>query len=337
MLAAGGCERAEPGERVVLYSSADGYLLREVVADFEDATGIRVDVVGDTEATKTTGLVERLLAEREAPRADVWWSSEPYQTVRLADAGVLAPYTSAPNEAELDPWPAGLRDAEGRWYGFASRARVIAYASDRLDAADVPRRIADLTADAWRGRVGMARPEFGTTRGHVAAILAADRPEVLERWLASMRANGMRIYDGNATVVAAIARGEIDVGLTDTDDVYAAQRNGWRVDFVFEAADDPLTDPLPPTSRGPLLMPNTVGLVAGGPNPDAAGRLIDYLLSERASRVIAASDSRNFPVRPELRAELGLELPAEAWTIDPAIVARAMPEAMEVCDRALAP
>jgi iron(III) transport system substrate-binding protein len=70
------CSRQPPpGGEVVLYSSVDDFLLREVVAAFEAESGVRVRLVGDTEATKTTGLVERLLAERGRPREDVWWSS----------------------------------------------------------------------------------------------------------------------------------------------------------------------------------------------------------------------------------------------------------------------
>jgi hypothetical protein len=58
-----GCDRSEPG--VVLYVSADDHIARQVVRAVEQQTGIRVDTLGDTEQTKTTGLVNRLRAEKD--------------------------------------------------------------------------------------------------------------------------------------------------------------------------------------------------------------------------------------------------------------------------------
>jgi len=51
-----------------------------------------VKLVTDAEATKTSGLAEKLLAEKDHPAADVYWGNEPFSTINLSDAGVLAPY-----------------------------------------------------------------------------------------------------------------------------------------------------------------------------------------------------------------------------------------------------
>lgn len=285
---------------VVLYSSVDDFLLREFVRDAAKDPGLDIRLVGDTEATKTTGLVERLFSERARPRADVWWSSEPFGTVRLAEAGLLEPCAS---RAEADfggSWPAGLRATDGTWYGFAPRARVIVYNTARIKAADVPRRPSDLARPEWKGRIGMARPEFGTTRGHMAALLDLCGEETFKAWLLALHRNGLRLFDGNAAVARAAAFGEIDAGLTDTDDVYSAQRQGWPVALVMEEPDPP-DHPGPLCGRGPIALPNTVARVKGGPNPNGAGLLIDAILSERTERMLARSDSRNAPIRDSVR------------------------------------
>ncbi len=97
------CSRSEDANTVVLYSSVDDGVIRPLLAEFEKRKGggFKVLLVGDTEATKTTGLVQRMLAEKDRPQADVWWSSEALGTVRLAKAGLFAPYTSAAAEADL--------------------------------------------------------------------------------------------------------------------------------------------------------------------------------------------------------------------------------------------
>jgi iron(III) transport system substrate-binding protein len=128
-----GCSSSEPG--VVLYVSADDHVARQVVQAFERETGIRVDTVSDTEQTKTTGLANRLRAERNNPQADVFWSSEIFNTINLAEEGVLEVYV--PRTAT--DWPSGFRDPQHRWYGFAARARVIVYAPDRVAPEHRPR------------------------------------------------------------------------------------------------------------------------------------------------------------------------------------------------------
>jgi iron(III) transport system substrate-binding protein len=290
---------------VVLYTSVDAYLLPPVVRRFEDRTGLKVRVVTDTETTKTTGLVQRLIGERDNPRCDVWWSSEALGTIALARAGVLDPFTSAQEQALAGPWPSHLRASDGTWYGFAQRARVIAYNTDLVRPEDAPRRLRDLVDPRWKGKVGIARPQFGTTRTHVAAIIALHGESAAREWLRALRDNNIRLYDGNASVVRALSQGEIHVGLTDTDDVFNAIRNQWPVEMVFEQADPPGTDASGLAGRGVIVIPNTIGLVRGRPNPRAASTLADFLLSEEVEEMLARSDSRNIPIRKDLAMRVG--------------------------------
>lgn len=327
---------AEQGERqsVVLYSSADDYMLAEIAAEFEKQTGIRVDILGDTEATKTTGLMQRLLAERENPRADVWWSSEPFATERLARDGMFEPVPAAVLETLPAEWPKDLIDPNNYWVGFALRARVLVVRTGIVAEDDLPRTLEDLTHERWRGKVGIARPEFGTTRGHFAALVEACGAEAFEDWLVRMKANGVRIYSGNATVVKAVADGEIHVGLTDTDDIWVGQRNGWPVRAVYEVATP--TQGL--CSFGAMWIPNTVARVAGGPNPENATKLMQYLLSKETARRIAETDSHNIPVYPDLVEEFRQWAPdtEDGGTMPPTgPVADRVPEAIAIVERVL--
>ena len=287
--------RSEDEPHVVLYVSADEHVAREVITAFEAETGIRVRTVGDTEARKTTGLAERLRAERGAPRADVFWSSEIFMTIELADEGVLAPLEIE----EAATWPSVFRDPEGRWFGFGARGRVIVFAPDRVDADTRPATWTDLTQPVYRGRIVMADPRFGTTGGHLGAMKVhwdMQLPGFYEAFLLGLRDNEVRLLtSGNAGVVRAVAMGEADVGLTDTDDVWAARAQGYDVDLVFPAHTHE-----PDPGNGTLLIPNTVARVAGGPNPEAAERLIRFLLSPENEGRLARSVSRNMPLRPGL-------------------------------------
>ncbi|CAG1002422.1 Fe(3+)-binding periplasmic protein [Phycisphaerales bacterium] len=313
--------------RVVLYTSTDAFLVTPIVKKFEEQTGLTVQVVGDTEATKTTGLVERLLAEKAAPRCDVWWSNEASGTVMLAKAGVLAEYSSKEEAKFGAAWPRHLRAQDRTWYGFAQRARVIAYNTNRVTKQSAPKTLRELTRPEWSGRVGMARPQFGTTRTHIAALLVIHGPDATREWLAGMRGNGVKIFDGNSSVARALSVGEIAVGLMDTDDALSGKANAWPIDFNYEILDKPGTNIKGLPSLGPVVIPNTVGLIRGGPHPNEALRLANFLLSEEVERMLATSDSRNVPIREGLAKELKIDLIPNAAPATPEQCAQRLDEA----------
>lgn len=326
----------------VLYTSVDDEFAKMVVEEFTKETGIKVKLVGDTEATKTTGLIARLKAEADNPQCDIWWSSEPFGTIDLANSNILMPDSISKLAGE--GWPNQLIAENGSWIGFASRPRVIAYATDRIETP--PTTLRDFAQPEWKGRIGMARPQFGTTRGHMGILAARWGLPEFERWLTMLKNNNIRLYDGNASVVRAIAMGEIDLGLTDTDDVWAGQRNDWKVDCVYESFDSPMVLSTL-SSRGPTLLPNTIGIVQGSSNPNNARILAEFLLSPRVETLLAESTSRNLPANPKL-SELFDQIAPEALTkpdpnrealrsIYPNFSdAEAMiPAALDACDRIL--
>lgn len=317
------CDRAgdstdnTPRPEVVVYCSADAPIAQPVFDAFEQRSGIRVRAVYDTEATKTTGLVMRLLAEHQAGThtADVWWSSEPFGSVRLGRAGALEKHTSLTAEQEFaaaEPrgWPASLRAADGTWYGFARRVRVLAYNTKLVEAADVPRELAGLTDPKFKGRIAMARPEFGTTRGHMAALHSLGE-EAFRNWLEGVAANGLRLFDGNAAVVRAVASGESWLGLTDSDDALIAQSNGWPVGYIIISSVPNQTwsrrAPIGDAElfpEGAMQIPSTVGLVSGAPHRLEAEKLINFLLSRQAERLLAEGEGHTLPTpRPDERAD----------------------------------
>ncbi len=319
-----------PKGSVVLYTSADDHLARLLADAFTEESGIKVEILGDTEATKTTGLVARILAERDDPVGDVWWSSESMGTILLARNGALK--TGGMRGMVGDDWPEALVGEDWSWVGFAQRARVIAYSPSRVD--EPPTTMRDLMDPKWKERIGIARPQFGTTRGHMALLHARWGDEVFGQWLEGLKANRVRMYSGNMGVVQGIAMGEIDIALTDTDDVFVGQENGWDVGLVYESHDD--SDRFMP-SVGATMIPNTVGIIQGGPNPDEAMQLARFLVSPKAERIIAQSVSRNFPVSESLADEFSDLVPdgvrTDAISYDEAH--ESVDAAMDACERTL--
>jgi iron(III) transport system substrate-binding protein len=290
---------------VVIYCSVDTAFAEPILAEFEKRTKIKVHSVFDTEAGKTTGLVNKLLAEKAAPRADVWWSGEIFGTMQLAERGVLAEYQPS---AAMDV-PQRYRDAAGRWTAIGLRGRVIAYDPKRTKESDLPRRWCDVIEPKYKGRFRMADPRFGTTRGHMATLLALWGRPAMEKFYRDLKSNGCKLTDGNAQSVLLLTRGMADIVATDTDDVISAQQRGQSVAMVYPDLDAPAGGPKTP---GTLWIPNSIALIAGAPHAEAGKLLITYLVSPEVEEKLHASDSRNVPVRASLRRQMKAEAPAEA-------------------------
>lgn len=277
---------SEAQKQVVLYCSVDQAIAEPIIADFEKLCGIKVLARFDTEATKTLGLVQKLRAEASSPLADVFWSSEVFYTIRLAREGLLACY----NGEDTANWPALFLDPNCRWHGFGLRGRVIAYHTERVSEAEAPRFLEDVLDSKWKGRLVMAEPAFGTTGGDVASWFAHYGAVRAKEILEGLKANEIRLVAGNSTAVRMVATGQADICFTDTDDVYAAQRNGWPIKMNF----------LDQGGAGALAIPNTAAMIKGAPHPAEAGVLMEFLLSRRVEELLAQSDSHNYPVHPSI-------------------------------------
>src|SRR5215208_8490854 len=214
--------RPSSPHEVTAYVSADRPVSEPIMQEYQRRSGARVDVVYDTEETKSTGLANRLLAEKGRPQADVFWSNEPVRTLVLKSRGVLAPYRS-PSARGI---PDALVDPDGFWTGFSARMRVIAYNTNAVRPGEAPQSIFDLAHPKWKGQVAIADPRFGSTSFHVAALYALAGDEKMDDFFRRLNANGIRIVDGNSVVRDLVARGDVSVGLTDTDDVNVAVEDG---------------------------------------------------------------------------------------------------------------
>jgi len=226
---------------VIVYTSQDQVYSEPILREFERHSGIRVRAVYDSEAVKTVGLANRLLAEKSSPRCDVFWSNEELRTRQLDAQGVFE-----------------------RWVAVGHRSRRIAINTNLLSVATAPHSLAVLTNATWRGKVALAYPLFGTTATHFLALRQHWGDDPWLAWCRALAANRPFLVDGNSVVARLVARGEAWVGLTDSDDIAAEQREGAPIAAL-------------PLDEESLLIPNTLAIVRGAPNPASAEELVEYL------------------------------------------------------------
>ncbi len=266
-------------DAVVIYAAQDRVFAEPVLREFTRQTGLEVRAVYDNEATKTTGLVQRLIMEASRPQADLWWSNEGLRTRQLVARGLLEPDVTE----------------------FGRRERVWV---TRTGGA-VPESLGALTNEAWRGRLVMAYPVFGSTANHLLVLRQRWGSSAWTRWCTALAGQRPLLVEGNSQVVRVVARGDAAVGLTDSDDVAFARREGLDV----------VAQPLP-AAEG-FHLPNTVAVVAGARNAAGARRLADYLAGPAVlARLREAGAVDPAPVSTTGEAELRVSIDGKAVPAD---------------------
>ncbi|MBI3852199.1 MAG: substrate-binding domain-containing protein [Verrucomicrobia bacterium] len=281
--------KAKAKNRVIVYAAQDQVYAEPILREFEKETGINVRAIYDSEAVKTVGLANRLLAERSHPQCDVFWGNEEMRTRQLAAQGVFREtngwaafgYRSRrivinTNFVSLESAPASGAVSRAPRETFATGATetnqsanhvipLVDGASARTrEGARAPQSLLELTNETWRGKVALAFPQFGTTTTHFHALRQLWGEERWLAWCRALAANKPFIVDGNSVVVKLVARGEGWIGLTDSDDIAAEQREGAPILAL------PLTGEV-------LLIPNTVAVVRNAPHPNNAEKLFQFL------------------------------------------------------------
>ena len=282
-------------QTVTVYVSEDQVFSEPILKDFEKDTGIEVKAIYDTEEAKSTGAMNRLIAEKDNPQADVYWANEPIRAEVLKQKGILEPYVSD-NAEDIPPM---FKDPAGNWTGFSARARVFIVNQEALKKPD---SIMAYTDPEYKGKGVIANPLFGTTTSQVAALFSIWGEAKTKKFMEELKQNKIAISTSNGESADFVASGQYDFSLVDSDDAVNRARQGKKVSMIY-----------PDQGAGGLgcfIVPNTVMLINGAPHPSEAKRLIDYLLSKETEKKLAFADCAQIPLHK------GVEMPPELKPID---------------------
>lgn len=286
------------GGEVVAYTSLDQEFSKPIYEGYEKEQNIKVLAKYDIESTKTVGLTSELIAEKDKPRCDVFWNNEVLNTIRLEERGLLEPYKSPAGDA----FPGLYKSKTNSWHGFAARARILLVNTDLVKQADRPKSIYDLADANWKGKTAIAKPVAGTTATHAACLFATLGEAKAKAFFNSLVENDVQVLGGNKQVALAVSAGQVAYGLTDTDDAIVEIEKGLPVAIIYPDREE--------GQLGTLFIPNTVAIIKGCPNPDAAKKLVDYLLSPKVEEKLAAGGSAQIPLNPLVKAKVRVETPA---------------------------
>ncbi len=283
--------------RVVVYSAQDREFADPVLKAYAKQANVEVLPKYDVESTKTVGLANLLITEASRPHCDLFWNNEILNTLRLKEKGLLAPF----RPAHAGDLPDTFKAKDGTWYGFAARGRVLLVNTKLVATADRPKGIKDLLNPKWKGQIGIAKPLFGTTATQAACLFAVWGDEKAKRYFRELKVNGVQVLSGNKQVATAVSSGQIAFGLTDTDDAMGEVEAGSPVEIVYPDRQ--------PSELGTLFIPNTLALIKGAPNAEAAQALANHLLSPEVEAALATGPSAQIPLLKSTEVSARVETP----------------------------
>lgn len=260
--------------RVVIYCSVDDVFSKPILDQLERETGLDIQPLFDVESAKAAGLANKIRAEHNRPRADVFWASTVLQTQLLANEGRLASYVS-PSAKDI---PSDYKDPKGYWTAMGLRARILISSkpSSEKNLLFVPTNLS--------GKFAIANPQFGTASDWVAAYGTRLGVEKTADTFRQMKSAGVRILPGNADVALGVADGNLAYGVTDSDD-YLSQKSQKKTVYLVK------------TTQNNVIVPGCASMIEGAPHPENARKLLDALLSAQTEGRLVKAMPGVFSVR----------------------------------------
>jgi len=281
-----GCAKDDNKNEVVIYVSEDQVFSEPILKDFEKKTGIKVKALYDTEESKSTGVVNRLIAEKNNPQADVYWANEPIRAQMLKQRGLLSKYISKNSKEIAD----NFKDNNGFWCGFSARLRVLV--ADK-NMKKYPSSVFDYLDKKYKDKAVIANPLFGSTTAQISAMFIKLGDKKAKAFLNGLKQNGVKISTSNGESADFVAKKQYLFSLVDSDDAVSRIRAGKDIMMIYPDQEE--------GGLGCFVIPNVVMLINGAKHESNAKKLIDYLLSNEVEAKLALADCAQIPLHVEVK------------------------------------
>lgn len=280
---------------LVVYNAGSSELIEDTIAAFNLAhPNVTVTAVSAGVGQHTT----RIEAEAGNPRGDIFFgaSVESFEAI----IQFFEPYQAANHDA-YDPV---FVHPEMRYYGYSQPLQTFVVNTDLLAEGERPTSWADLADERFAGKIIMANPSLsGSAYAQLAQMLQLYDWDLVEGVVANTT-----FVSSSQLVFQNVARGEIEIGITGEANVAMLIEEGWPVTAIYP-------------SEGTGLRFDAMGIIAGGPNPEAARIFMDWATGLE-NHAIAAQHYRR-SVRADAPAPIGLAPTSEVPTFpyDPDLAA----------------
>ena len=264
-------------EPLVIYSGRSESLVDAIIQQFHQTSEIEVEV----KYAGTSQLAAAILEEGDNSPTDIYFAQDP------GGLGAVQDLLSVLPDEVVSKVPEWARSPDGTWVGLSGRARTVVYNPERVSEDELPDDIWEFVNPEWKDRIGWA-PTNASFQAMITAMHTLWGEEKTKEWLLGVQANNPTIYPKNTPQVAAVAAGEIDVGLVN---YYYLFR------FLAEEGEDFPARNYHPRAGGPgaTIMVAGAGILETSENKEAAVRFLEFMLS-RVGQQYFAGQTFEYPL-----------------------------------------
>ncbi len=283
-----GCEALSNNPKtLVVYSGRNKKLVSPIIEQAEKDLNLDIDV----RYGKTSELAIALLEEGENSKADVFLGQDAGALGALEQKQITSPIPSEILE-EVD---SRFRSPTGNWVGVSGRARVVDYNTKLVKESELPSSVWELTEPKWRGKVAWA-PTNGSFQSFVTGMRVIEGDEKTLEWLKAMKANDVNKYGNNTSIVEALGRGEVELGLVNH---YYLPR------FIKDDANFPVAHHFTNGDAGAMINVAGLAILKSTDQPEDAQAFIKYMVSPAAQKYFA-TETNEYPLAKGVEADSSL-------------------------------
>ncbi|HEY5195267.1 MAG TPA: extracellular solute-binding protein [Solirubrobacteraceae bacterium] len=281
------------GTTLTLYSAQHEQTTDAMIAAFTKQTGIKVRVANNDEDVLTAQITQ----EGDLSPADVFYTENSNWLEQLNDQGLLSKVDSS----TLANVPRQDSAANGDWAGVSARISVLIYNTSKLKPSELPKSVMELGDPKWLGKIEIAPDEtdlwpvvssIDRAKGHRAAL----------RWLIKLEINaaGNDNVPDNETITRDVSQGVSELGLINHYYYYRlvaeVGKGSVKSNIAYFAAHDP----------GYVEDISGVGILKSSKHKAAAQKLVSFMTSVAGQKVLAESESFEYPIHPGVAANAEL-------------------------------
>lgn len=274
---------------LTLYSAQHEQTTDALIAAFTKQTGIKVRIANNDEDVLTAQITQ----EGDLSPADVFYTENSNWLEQLNDQGLLVKIAAA----TLANVPKQDSAANGNWVGVSSRISVLIYNTSKLKPSELPKSVMELGDPKWLGKIEIAPAEtdlwpvvssIDRAKGHSAAL----------RWLIKLEINaaGNDNVPDNETITRDVSQGVSELGLINHYYYYRLVaeigKSSVKANIAYFAPRDP----------GYVEDISGVGILKSSKHKVAAEKLVNFMTSAAGQKVLAESDSFEYPIHPGIQA-----------------------------------
>jgi len=267
-------------KEVTVYSSMDTEWSNPLIKEFEEQTGIKVNVV-----TAGTGeLLARIEAESSNTLCDVLWAGDSGNSQSFQDK-----YAESYQSTEDKYYDAQYKDAENhKWYAQHIECNIAIYNKDLVKEEEAPKSWADLCDSKWKGKLYIPDPvKSGTGLNHVIALMLSMGKDDASRyeWLKKFATNLDGITaSGSSIAYKAVVDGEYPIGFTYEEAAFRYLKAGAHIGLIY-------------MNEGVNIARTSIQLLKNSPNQENGKKFIDFMLGKEVQSkfgtVIMRRSARN--------------------------------------------